>query len=66
MLPGVPVTLLSMEVILFLKITPVFISTNENKISFDMIVKTMLQTGKDLKETYRETSLGGLAKEYKL
>lgn len=43
----------------------VFIPPNENKISFDMIVKTMLQTGKDLKETYRETSLGGLAKEYK-
>lgn len=44
----------------------IFISPKENKISFDMIVKTMLQTGKDLKDTYRETSLGGLAKEYKV
>ena len=37
----------------------------DNKISFDMVVSTMIQTGKDLKDTYKETSLGGLAKEFK-
>ncbi|MBP3338511.1 MAG: L-serine ammonia-lyase [Lachnospiraceae bacterium] len=31
-------------------------------ISFDMVVKTMYETGKDLKVIYRETSEGGLAK----
>ena len=34
------------------------------KISFDMVVKTMLETGKDLNEKYRETSTGGLATNY--
>ncbi len=29
---------------------------------FDKIVKTMLETGKDMKKEYRETSLGGMAK----
>ena len=37
---------------------------DSRKISFDMIVKTMYETGKDLKVMYRETSQGGLAKEY--
>ena len=32
------------------------------KITFDMIVDTMYETGKDLKVMYRETSEGGLAK----
>ncbi len=35
------------------------------KISFDMVVKTMYETGKDLHSKYRETSTGGLAKLYK-
>ena len=35
------------------------------KITFDMIVETMYETGKDLKVMYRETSEGGLAKNYK-
>lgn len=35
-----------------------------NKISFDLVVKTMLQTGKDLRSGYRETAKAGLAKEY--
>ena len=35
-------------------------------ISFDAIVKTMIETGKDLKKAYRETSKGGLAKEIKV
>lgn len=34
------------------------------KISFDMVVKTMYETGKDLHSKYRETSTGGLAKLY--
>ncbi|MBE5756431.1 MAG: serine dehydratase [Clostridiales bacterium] len=38
---------------------------DSRKISFDMIVKTMYETGKDLKVIYRETSEGGLAKNYK-
>jgi len=34
------------------------------KISFDMIVDTMYETGKDLKVIYRETSEGGMAKKF--
>ena len=34
------------------------------KISFDLIVETMYETGKDLGTHYRETSEGGLAKKY--
>ncbi len=34
------------------------------KITFDMIVETMYETGKDLKVIYRETSEGGLAKKF--
>ena len=34
------------------------------KISFDMVVKTMYETGRDLFSKYRETSEGGLAKIY--
>ncbi|MBR6676642.1 MAG: L-serine ammonia-lyase, iron-sulfur-dependent, subunit alpha [Clostridia bacterium] len=37
---------------------------DSRKISFDMIVDTMYETGKDLKVMYRETSEGGLAKSY--
>ncbi len=35
------------------------------KVSFDVVVETMRQTGKDLSHLYRETSEGGLAKLYK-
>ena len=38
---------------------------DSRKISFDMIVDTMYETGKDLKVIYRETSEGGMAKKYK-
>jgi L-serine dehydratase len=39
--------------------------SNEKRIfSFDEIIKVMLQTGKDLKADYRETSKLGLAKAY--
>ena len=31
------------------------------KVSFDQVVKAMLDTGKDMSEKYKETSLGGLA-----
>lgn len=34
------------------------------KVSFDIVVETMYQTGKDLSHLYRETSEGGLAKLY--
>lgn len=35
------------------------------KISFDLVVHTMYETGKDMKALYRETAEGGLAKHYK-
>ena len=38
--------------------------TSTRKISFDMVVKTMYQTGKDMPHIYRETAEGGLAKFY--
>ncbi len=38
--------------------------THTRKISFDTVVKTMYETGKDIKSHYRETSEGGLAKHY--
>lgn len=34
---------------------------NNKKVSLDMVIKTMLQTGLDMKSTYKETSLAGLA-----
>ncbi len=37
----------------------------KNKISFDTIVTVMKETGHDLSSAYKETSLGGLAKEYR-
>ena len=36
----------------------------EHRISYDKAVEVMKQTGKDLPSLYRETSEGGLAKEY--
>ncbi len=36
------------------------------KISFDVVIDTMLQTGKDLNDKYRETSHGGLAQMYRV
>ena len=35
----------------------------KNKISFDAVVRVMKETGSDLNVAYKETSLGGLAKE---
>lgn len=42
-----------------------YIGNTSSKISFDMVVETMLETGKDLHVHYRETSEGGLAKKYR-
>ena len=38
--------------------------TSTRKISFDMVVQTMYQTGIDMPHIYRETAEGGLAKFY--
>ncbi len=38
--------------------------SDSRKISFDLVVKTMYETGRDLKRSYRETAEGGLAKLY--
>ena len=37
----------------------------DEKITFDMVCHTMLETGKDLTSLYRETAKGGLAKLYR-
>jgi len=41
-----------------------YLLMGSRKISFDTVVKTMMETGKDISEHYRETSVGGLAKFY--
>ena len=38
---------------------------DSRKVSFDTVVRAMYETGKDMGENYRETSIGGLAKVYK-
>ncbi|MBR6523850.1 MAG: L-serine ammonia-lyase, iron-sulfur-dependent, subunit alpha [Clostridia bacterium] len=40
------------------------ILVDTKKISFDMVVATMYETGKDMPKKYRGTSIGGLAKFY--
>ena len=39
--------------------------TASRKISFDLVVETMYETGRDLNRIYRETAEGGLAKLYR-
>lgn len=39
--------------------------SDSRKISFDLVIQTMYETGKDLRKPYRETAEGGLAKLYK-
>ena len=39
-----------------------YLNSNDSKISFDSVVKTMVTTGQDLRTSYRETAEGGLAK----
>lgn len=41
-----------------------FLVSPSRKISFDTVVQTMYETGLDLSKAYKETSLGGLAKNY--
>lgn len=38
--------------------------TDSRKISLDMVIKTMYQTGLDMHTSYKETSQGGLARHY--
>ena len=38
--------------------------SGSRKISLDMVIETMYETGKDISHLYRETSAGGLAKLY--
>ncbi len=42
------------------------ILAHTRKVSLDVVIKTMYQTGKDLSKKYRETAKGGLAKYYKI
>ena len=39
-------------------------NTTQNRISLDKVIATMLQTGNDMMEKYKETSRGGLAVNY--
>lgn len=39
-------------------------SDGAHKISFDAVVQTMMETGKDLQSAYRETGSGGLARHW--
>ncbi|MDD6311393.1 MAG: L-serine ammonia-lyase, iron-sulfur-dependent, subunit alpha [Firmicutes bacterium] len=41
-----------------------YFSSGSRRISYDMVVKSMYLTGRDINERYRETSEGGLAKAY--
>jgi len=43
----------------------VLFSDGRHRVSFDEIVKTMYETGKDLSDNYKETSLGGISKTLK-
>jgi L-serine dehydratase len=42
-----------------------YLLMNTRKVSFDTVVETMKETGRDLNSNYRETGLGGLAKNFK-
>lgn len=42
-----------------------YLNNGDSKISLDLVIETMLDTGKDLSYRYRETSEGGLAKKYR-
>ena len=37
------------------------LNKGNNKIKLDQVIKTMMDTGKDMQEIYKETSKGGLA-----
>jgi len=40
-------------------------SDGRHRISFDEVVETMAQTGRDIQANYRETALGGLARNFR-
>lgn len=42
----------------------VYLTGAEHLISYDEVLQTMIETGKDMQDAYKETSLGGLAKFY--
>lgn len=42
-----------------------YILSEKRKVSFDIVVETMYQTGLDMHSSYKETSQGGLAKHFK-
>ena len=41
-------------------------ATDTHTVSFDTIVRTMYETGRDMNSKYRETATGGLAKDYNI
>ncbi len=45
--------------------TYALISDGEHRISYDDVLATMMQTGRDMKQKYRETAKGGLAHFFK-
>ena len=45
--------------------TYALMSDGQNRISYDDVLATMMQTGKDMNQAYRETSRGGLARFFK-
>jgi len=45
--------------------TYALMSDGQNRVSYDDILATMMQTGKDMNQAYRETSRGGLAHFFK-
>ncbi|MDL2211604.1 L-serine ammonia-lyase, iron-sulfur-dependent, subunit alpha [Erysipelotrichaceae bacterium OttesenSCG-928-M19] len=51
----------SIDAMLYAK---VLAKLRKNSVSFDTVVRTMKETGDDLKQEYRETALGGLATNY--
>ena len=40
-------------------------SDGDNRVSYDDVLATMMQTGLDMSNDYRETSRGGLARFFK-
>ena len=55
--------LAAMQAFNFVSIAPTL--AKSRKVDFDTIVSTMYETGRDIANNYRETSIGGLAKHYK-
>ena len=41
-------------------------SDGSHRVSFDRVVEVMKQTGHDIPSLYKETSAGGLAKDYQM